>query len=59
MCLCVGGGLFVCLSLASDSLETVEAVIIKLGRVTASGLRMHHVLIVLTLTFIQAMKCMA
>ena len=38
--------------IANDSLETVE-VIVKLGTVTASDMRMHHVLIVLTLTFIQ------
>ena len=28
-------------------------IIIKLGTVTASGMRMHHMLIMLTLTFIQ------
>ena len=42
----------VCLSLASDYSETIE-VIIKLGTVTASDMRMHRVLIILTLTFIQ------
>ena len=41
------------LSLASDSLETIEVVIVKLGTVTASDVKMHHLLIVLTLTFIQ------
>ena len=40
------------MSLASDSSETVEVVIVKLGLVTASDMRMHHVLIILTLTFI-------
>ena len=38
---------------ASDSSETVEILIVKLGTVTASDVRMHHVLIILTLTFIQ------
>ena len=45
--------LSVCLSLTSDSLETTEVIISKLGMVTASDLRMHHMLIILTLTFIQ------
>ena len=45
MCVCM------CLSLASDSSETIEVTIIKLGTVTASEIRMHHVLIMLTLTF--------
>ena len=43
----------VCVSLASDSSETIEFIIIKLGMVTASDIVMHHVLIILTLTFIQ------
>ena len=47
MCQCV------CVSvLASDSSETVEVTTIKLGTVTATDMRMHHVLM-LTLTFIQ------
>ena len=46
--------LSVCVSLASDSLETVEVIIIKLGAVTTSDMLMHHVLIILTLTFIQS-----
>ena len=41
----------VCVFLASDSSETVEVIIVKLGMVAASVLRMHHVLIILT--FIQ------
>ena len=49
MCVCV------CVTLASDSSETVEVVIVKLGTVTASVTRMHHVLIILTLTFIQGL----
>ena len=40
-------------SIASDSLETVKVIIIKLGMVTASDMLMHHILVVLTLTFIQ------
>ena len=40
-------------SLASDSSETVEVMIIKLGMLIASDMRMHHVLIILTLIFIQ------
>ena len=42
-----------CMSLASDSSETIEVIIIKLGTVTALTMVMHHVLIILTLTFIQ------
>ena len=38
-------------NLASDSSETIEGIIVKLGTVTASGMVMHHVLIILTLTF--------
>ena len=41
----------VCVSLSNDSSETLEVIIIKLGMVTASNMRMHHVLIILTLTF--------
>ena len=43
----------VCVSLASDSSETIEVIIIKRGMVTAPDMRMHHVSIILTLTFIQ------
>ena len=44
----------VCLCLASESSETVEDSIIKLGKVTASDIRLHHVLIILTFkSFIQ------
>ena len=43
----------ICLSLTSDSSETIEVIIIKLGTVTTSDMRMHHMLIILTLTFIQ------
>ena len=42
-----------CVSLASNSLETTEAIIVKLGMVTAIDTRMNHVLSILTLTFIQ------
>ena len=41
------------MSVESDFSETVEVDIVKLGMVTASDMRMHHVLITLTLTFIQ------
>ena len=44
---------WVCVPLASDSWETIEATIIKLGMITASQMLMHCVLIILTLTFIQ------
>ena len=37
-----------CVSLTSDSLETIKVIIIT---VTASDVIMHHVLIILTLTF--------
>ena len=42
-----------CVSLASNSSETVEVIIVKLGTVTASYMIMHHMLIILTLTFIR------
>ena len=45
--------LCVCVSLASDFLETDEVIIIKLGTVSASDMLMHHVLIILTMTLIQ------
>ena len=51
VCLCVC--LCLCVSLASDSSETIEVIITKLSMVTASDMVMHHVLIILTLTFIQ------
>ena len=40
-------------SLASDSSEAIEVIIIKLGMVPTLDMVMHHVLIILTLTFIQ------
>ena len=39
------------LTLASDSLETIEVIIVKLGTVTASVMRLYRVFIILTLTF--------
>ena len=42
-----------CLSLANDSSEIIKVTIMKLGTVTPSDIIMHHVLIILTLTFIQ------
>ena len=51
---CVSVCLSVCEYLASDSLETIEVIIIiTLSTVIASDMRMHHFLIILTLTFIQ------
>ena len=47
VCLCV------CLPLASDSAETINVIIIKLGMVTTSDMIMHCVLVILTLTFVQ------
>ena len=41
-------------SLASDSSETIDVIIITLSIVTASDMVMHHVLIILTLTFIES-----
>ena len=50
LCMCVR--LFV--SYGSNSSEAINnVIIIKLGMVTASDMRMHHVLIILTFTFIQ------
>ena len=49
MCVCLS----LCVSLASDFSETVKVIIIKRGTVTVSDVRIHHVLIILTLTFIQ------
>ena len=46
----------VCVCLVSDSWETIYVIIIKLGTVTASDVRMHHVLSILTLTFIQGLR---
>ena len=40
-------------SLASDSSETIEVISIKFGRVTASDMLMHHVIMILALAFIQ------
>ena len=52
MCVCVC--VCVCVPVASDSSEIINVIIIKLGTVTAgSDTRMHHVVIILTLTFIQ------
>ena len=45
--------LSVCLSLASDYSESIEVIIIKRCLVTASDMVMHHVFIIVTLTFIQ------
>ena len=50
VCVCLA---CVCVSLTSDSLETVEFIIIRFSTVTASDMGIHHLLIMLTLTFIQ------
>ena len=47
VCVCV------CVPLATDSSETINVIVIKRGTVTATDMRMHHMLITLTLTFIQ------
>ena len=39
--------------LASDSSETIKVITIKLDTVTSSDMEMRHVLIILTLPFIQ------
>ena len=43
----------VCVSLANDSSKTIElkVIIVRLGTVTALDMGMHHMLIILTLTF--------
>ena len=58
VCVCVCVCQSVCVSLVtyvSDSSETIiiKVIIIKLGTVATSDMMMHHLLIVLTLTFIQ------
>ena len=53
VCVCVCMCVSVCVSLASDSSETVEVIIVKLSTMTTSDMRMHHMLIILTVTFIQ------
>ena len=50
---CVSVFLFVCMSLASGSSETVKVIIATLGSVVASYMKMHYVQIILTLTFTQ------
>ena len=51
LCLCVC--VCVCVFIASDSSETIKAIVIKLGTLTASDMSVNHVLIILTLAFIQ------
>ena len=55
LCVCLSVCVCVCVSLASDSSETIKDIIIKLGMVTVSDMRIHHVLILLTLTNIQGL----
>ena len=53
VCVCVSC-VRACVSLASDSSDTIKVIISKLARVTASDMKMLHVLLILlTLTFIQ------
>ena len=47
MCVCV------CVSLASDSSDTIKVIIVKHDMMTAFNMGMHYVLIIFTLTFIQ------
>ena len=50
VCLCV----CVCVCVpVSDSSKTIEVIFVKLGTVSTSDMRMHHMLIILTLAFIQ------
>ena len=53
VCVCVCVCMCVCLSVASYISETRKAIAITFGTVTASGTRMHDVLIIMTLTFIE------
>ena len=53
VCVCVRPCMRVCVSLESDFSETIEAINIKLGTVTASDMLLHRVLTILTMTFIQ------
>ena len=55
-CVCVCVSVCVCLSLAKDFSETIIEIIKKLGTVTASDTRMHHVLIISAATFIEGHK---
>ena len=51
--MCVSLCVCVCASLTNDSLETIKVTITKLDTVTATDMRMHHVLIILSLTLIE------
>ena len=50
---CVHACVRVCLSVASHISQTSQAIAITFDTVTASATKMHHVLIILTLIFIQ------
>ena len=61
MCVCVWcvcACVCVKVSIASDFLESFEVIFIKLGTVTASDMGMYHVLIILTVTFIQGLTAL-
>ena len=51
MCVCVC--VCVCVSLGNDSWETLEVIVVKFGMVTTPDMRMHDVLIMLTVAVIQ------
>ena len=55
VCITVSLSVYHCMSLASDSSKTIEleGIINKLGMIAVADTIMHHVFIILTLTFIQ------
>ena len=53
VCVCVSVHLCVCMYVTSHISETSEEISIKFDKVTASVTRMHHILSIFTLTFIQ------
>ena len=50
VCVCM---MYACVRFPPSQAIPIEALIIKLGMVTASNMVMHHVLTILTLTFIE------
>ena len=53
VCVCVRARVHACLSVASHISDTSEAIAVTFDTVAASVMRLHRVLIILTLTFIQ------
>ena len=47
----------VCVCVCVCPSQTIKVIIVKLGTMTASDMRMHLALIILTLTFIQGHTC--